>query len=92
MRSRTCSTGPSARSPVSVASQLGWINVAAPGRGEGAHSELATVLGYVGAIVVPEACRRITVGHGSVSPDGTVSDQPVRAALVDVMTALVAHA
>jgi NAD(P)H-dependent FMN reductase len=71
---------------------VGWVNVAAPGRGEGAHAELATVLGYVGAAVIPAACIHLPVGHGSASPDGTVADQPVRAALVGVMTALVAHA
>ena len=65
----------------------GWLNVAAEGRGEGAHAELATVLGYVGAAVVPAACRRVSVGHGSVSSDGTVHDPGFRAALTEVLSA-----
>jgi NAD(P)H-dependent FMN reductase len=68
---------------------VGWLNVAAPGRGDGAHAELATVLGYVGASVVPSACRRIPVGHGAVGPDGLIEDPVVRAALAEILAALV---
>jgi NAD(P)H-dependent FMN reductase len=70
---------------------VGWINVAAEGRGEGAHAELATVLGYVGAAVVPGACARIALGHGSIGPDGTVADAAVHAALTEVLATLAAH-
>jgi len=69
---------------------VGWLNVAAPGRGEGAHAELATVLGYVGASVVPGACRRIPVGHDAVGPDGLIDDPVVRSALAETLTALAA--
>jgi NAD(P)H-dependent FMN reductase len=67
---------------------VGWINVAAAGRGSGADAELATVLGYVGADVVPAACIRIPVGHGDVDPDGLVADPAVRAALAGLLPAL----
>ena len=51
-----------------------WINVAAPGRGQGAQDALASVLGYVGAFIVEAACRRIPVDRAAVSQDGTISD------------------
>jgi chromate reductase, NAD(P)H dehydrogenase (quinone) len=51
-----------------------WINVAVPGRGQGAQDALASVLGYVGAVIVEAACRRIPVDRAAVSPDGTISD------------------
>src|SRR4051794_34681857 len=35
---------------------VAWLDVANPGRGAGARAELATVLGYVGAQLVEEAC------------------------------------
>jgi len=50
-----------------------WINVAAPGRGAGAVATLASVLGYVGADVIQEACRDITVDRTAVGPDGLVT-------------------
>jgi NAD(P)H-dependent FMN reductase len=67
---------------------VGWVNVAAPGRGAGADAELATVLGYVTAAVVPGACRRVPVGHGAVGADGLVADPAVRTALAEVLAAL----
>src|SRR6201995_4311670 len=51
-----------------------WINVAAPGRGAGATATLASVLGYVGAEVIPAACRDIPVGRSAVGADGLVAD------------------
>ncbi len=35
---------------------VAWLDVANPGRGEGARAQLAVVLGYVGARIVHEAC------------------------------------
>lgn len=35
---------------------VAWLDVANPGRGAGARAQLVTVLGYVGAQVVEEAC------------------------------------
>jgi NAD(P)H-dependent FMN reductase len=71
-----------------VGKPVAWINVAAPGRGEGAVANLATVLGYVDARVVDTACRRVHVGRDTVAGDGTVSDPATRDALLDVLLTL----
>jgi chromate reductase, NAD(P)H dehydrogenase (quinone) len=65
-----------------------WINVAAPGRGQGAQDALASVLGYVGAVIVESACRRIPVDRAAVSQDGTISDPGFRAEAAQVWDAL----
>ena len=69
-----------------------WINVAGAGRGAGADATLRTVLGYVGAAVLPSSGRRLPVGHGTVGPDGTIDDQPLRRELGHVLAALVDEA
>ena len=63
---------------------VAWINVAAEGRGDGAQATLDTVLGYVGAVPVEAACRRLPVARGWVGPDGTIADPGFRAAMADV--------
>jgi len=68
-----------------------WINVGNPGRGAGAEAALATVLGYVDADVVQQACVRIPVGRDAVGPDGTVEDADVRARLASVLGAVAEH-
>ena len=68
-----------------------WINVAVPGRGQGAEDALAAVLGYVGADVVEAACRRIPVDRADVSPDGSISDPGFRAEAAQVWDALLGH-
>lgn len=67
---------------------VAWINVAAPGRGEGAHAALAGVLGYVAAAVVEPACTRVQVPRDAVGPDGTVTDPAIRAAIATVLSVL----
>ena len=62
-----------------------WINVAAPGRGVNADAAMATVLGYVGADVVEEACVRLHVAHQGVGPDGLVADPGLRAGIAQVL-------
>jgi hypothetical protein len=52
--------------------------VANPGRGEGAQATLATVLGYVGAVVIEPACARLPVDRTAVGSDGVVTDPSVR--------------
>jgi NAD(P)H-dependent FMN reductase/GNAT superfamily N-acetyltransferase len=44
---------------------VAWLDVANPGRGGGARLQLATVLRYVGAQVVGDACVRLTFDGGS---------------------------
>jgi chromate reductase, NAD(P)H dehydrogenase (quinone) len=68
-----------------------WINVAVPGRGQGAEDALAAVLGYVGADVVEAACRRIPVDRAAVSQDGTISDPGFRAQAAQVWDALLGY-
>ena len=65
-----------------------WINVAVPGRGQGAEDALAAVLGYVGAVIVEAACRRIPVDRAAVSQDGTISDPRFKADAAQVWDAL----
>ena len=38
---------------------VAWLDVANPGRGAGSHAQLTTVLGYVGARVVADACAHL---------------------------------
>jgi NAD(P)H-dependent FMN reductase len=71
---------------------VAWVTVAAPGRGEGATSTLRTVLGYVGADIVENACVRAYVARDAVGPDGLVTDAGVRAAIVAALAALAGHA
>lgn len=54
--------------------RTGWVNVAAPPRGAGAHAELATVAAYTELAVVHEACVRIEVPRSAVSEDGRLLD------------------
>jgi chromate reductase, NAD(P)H dehydrogenase (quinone) len=68
-----------------------WINVAAQGRGQGAQDALASVLGYVGAVIVEPACRRIPVDRAAASRDGTISDPRFRAEAAQVWDALLGH-
>jgi hypothetical protein len=68
-----------------------WINVAVPGRGQGAEDTLRLVLGYVGAVTIDAACRRIPVDRAAIGPDGTVTDPGVAAQLGHVWDALLGH-
>lgn len=73
---------------------VAWLNVssvAAPSGGAGAHVELATVLGYVGADVVTAACRRAPMSRSAVDDGGRVTDPDVRAAVREVVDELVRH-
>jgi chromate reductase len=67
---------------------VAWINVAVGGRGTGAQEHLAIVLGYVGAVAVPEACVQMPVARDAVGQDGTITNPVIRAALAAALTAL----
>ena len=70
---------------------VAWVNAAAdPSRGGGAQATLATVLGYVQARVVDDACRHVGVARDAVGPDGLISDAGTRAAIADVLAVLAA--
>jgi chromate reductase, NAD(P)H dehydrogenase (quinone) len=68
---------------------VGWVNVAAPGRGLGAEADLAKVLGYVGAVPVGTACVRVHVPREAVGDDGTIADPAIRDVLNAAVAALV---
>jgi NAD(P)H-dependent FMN reductase len=65
---------------------VAWLDVANPGRGEGARAQLGVVLGYVGARIVGQACVHLAVERG----EGAVRLAPTaRPDLVRAVTALV---
>jgi chromate reductase len=57
---------------------VAWLNVAGPGRGEGAQATLASVLGYVGATVIEPGCARIPLGRDAIGPDGMITQPDAR--------------
>lgn len=72
--------------------RVAWVNAAADGRrGAGAMATLATVLGYVQASVVENACRHVPVPIGAIGDDGLIADKATRTAIADVLTALTHH-
>ncbi len=68
------------------------INVAAPGRGDGAQATLRLVLGYVGARFVEPAWVRVPVPRDAIGPDGLIHDEAVRSQLHAVLDDLAAAA
>jgi chromate reductase, NAD(P)H dehydrogenase (quinone) len=70
---------------------VAWINVAAPGRGDGADAALRVVLGYVGARVLESSGIRVPVSHDSVGPDGLIGDPATRAALGEALANILAE-
>jgi len=70
---------------------VAWINVAAPGRGQGAADALAGVLGYVGADIAAPACRRIPVDRAAVGSDAMITDARVRAEIAGFWDALLRY-
>jgi len=68
---------------------VAWLNVADPGRGDGAQATLLTVLGYVGAVIVEPACRRLPVSREWIGPDGIITDPGFQSAAAEVIAALV---
>ena len=65
-----------------------FLNIAAPGRGDGAAATLVAVLGYVGAQVEPDACARLPVCRDDVGPDGLVTSVEFRTGALDALTRL----
>jgi len=70
---------------------VAWIKVAADARrGEGAHAELATVLGYVQARVLPQACTHVPLDRNAVDADGLVTDETTVRAITGAIAAVLA--
>jgi NAD(P)H-dependent FMN reductase len=58
-----------------------WLNVAQPGRGQGVLATLETVLGYVDARLLKEACASVFVARQALDAEGQITDPDTRAAL-----------
>ena len=70
---------------------VAWTTVAAPGRGTGAEATLSSVLGYVDADVIEQACLRIPIARNMIAADGTVADPDIRSRLAAQLTAVAGH-
>jgi chromate reductase len=68
---------------------VAWINAALRGAAN-AHAALRTVLGYLGARIVEEACVHIPVGNDAIGPDGLINSADIRSALADALGQLAA--
>lgn len=72
-----------------TAKPVAWVKAAADQRrGEGAHATLATVLGYVQARVVQDACRHVPLARHAVGPDGLITDATARSQIAEAIEAL----
>jgi chromate reductase len=70
---------------------VAWINAAGPAAPTGAadaHDSLRKVLGYVGAVIVEEACVRIPVERNAIGPEGTIADPELRAQIASSLATL----
>ncbi len=72
-----------------TAKPVAWVKVAADERrGEGAHATLATVLGYVQARVVEDACRHVPIARDTVGADGVIADSTTRSQIAATIEAV----
>jgi len=70
---------------------VAWIKVAADARrGDGAHAELATVLGYVQARVLPQAYTHVPLDCDAVDADGLIADERTVDAVTGAIAAVLA--
>lgn len=69
---------------------VGWINTHPVGRGTGATTALMTVLHYVTANIIDEACVHVTIGREQVGLEGFVADDSLRAQIIQTVETLVA--
>jgi chromate reductase, NAD(P)H dehydrogenase (quinone) len=67
---------------------VAFLNIAAPGRGDGAIATLIAVLGYVGAQIEADACARVPVTGTDVGPDGVVTSIEFRTGALNALTRL----
>jgi NAD(P)H-dependent FMN reductase len=72
-------------------SPVAWLSVAAVGRGDGAIVTLETVLGYVGADLIRNACARVPIGRSELDVDGRVVDPAILERLREVVDAVVSY-
>ncbi len=68
---------------------VAWVKVAADQRrGDGAHSTLATVLGYVQTRIIADACRHVPIPREAVGADGLITDIAARAQIAATIQAV----
>ena len=68
--------------------RVGWINAsspASPARGADAYASLQKVLGYLGAMIVEDACVQIPVLRSDVAEDGLIHSLELRARIANVV-------
>ena len=71
---------------------VAWVNASAfPEGAQHAHASLATVLGFLNAVIVEAACVRIPVSRRDVGDDGFIADPEIRAQIADVLSRLSQH-
>jgi NAD(P)H-dependent FMN reductase len=71
---------------------VAWLNASGSQTGAAnAHDSLRIVLGYVGSILVEEACAHIPVPRDAIGTDGLIADPARRERILDALAALVAH-
>jgi chromate reductase, NAD(P)H dehydrogenase (quinone) len=71
---------------------VGWINASgSPTKAADAYDSLRKVLGYVGAVIVEDACADVPVPRSAVGPDGAVTDPAIRDRIAAVVAALAHH-
>ncbi|HEY3925494.1 MAG TPA: NADPH-dependent FMN reductase [Acidothermaceae bacterium] len=69
--------------------RVAWCGVAAdPGRGHGAHTTLDTVLRYVQATTVLEACQHVPVTRDAIGRDGRITDPRIRERITRILELL----
>lgn len=69
---------------------VAWINASWGATGAaGAHAALRTVLGYVGALIVDQACAAVAVGRPDVDGAGLVADREKRQQITAAVETLV---
>jgi chromate reductase, NAD(P)H dehydrogenase (quinone) len=72
---------------------VAWVNASgSPTRARHAHASLATVLGYLHADVVTEACVHIAVTRDQVDDHGMIADADTRRRIAAVVETLGRHA
>jgi chromate reductase, NAD(P)H dehydrogenase (quinone) len=69
---------------------VAWINASTRPAAH-AHGSLRTVLGYIHAEIVEDACVHVSVPHQAVDSDGLIGDTEIRGALRHALDALVVH-
>jgi NAD(P)H-dependent FMN reductase len=73
--------------------KVAWVNVAAdPHRGSGAHATLATVLRYVQADIVEDACVSVPIARDAVGPAGLIAEPATRTAIHAALRSLATRA